>query len=437
MKVFVNDKLIETNKQYTILQLCSSIGIEIPRFCYHSKLTIAANCRMCLIQVEDSIKPIASCAMGLMEGMRIHTNTSLVKKIRESVLEFLLINHPLDCPICDQGGECDLQDQTLIFGSDRGRFYEKKRAVKDFQAGFLIKTFMTRCIHCTRCIRFNSEIEKNSTLGALGRGQSMKISNYISNILTSPLSGNLIDICPVGALTSKPYAFTARPWELRTVFSVDVSDEFFSQIRIDSRGQEIMRIIPSNLDSTNTDWLSDKARFMFDGLTYQRILKPLSFSEVKKWKDVLVLLSCLILKHSMLFSRQKNIFLDKKRIELELLFHRKRMALFLYKTIEILSIYSKLEKNYLAKAKKNILLYKTSGLTENVLFFNKVLTINKSKVFTIGIFFTQETLRLSFLNRCYHAFLRGKIIPLCKKEDYSSNFANFIFFSRKDNYVFF
>ena len=265
----------------------------------------------------------------------------------------------------------------------------------------------------------------------------MKISNYISNILTSPLSGNLIDICPVGALTSKPYAFTARPWELRTVFSVDVSDEFFSQIRIDSRGQEIMRIIPSNLDSTNTDWLSDKARFMFDGLTYQRILKPLSFNEVKKWKDALVLLSCLTLKHSMLFSRQKNIFLDKKRIELELLFPRKRLALFPYKTIEILSIYGKLEKNYLAKTKKNILLYKVSGLTENVLFFNKVLTINKSKVFTIGVFFTQETLRLSFLNRCYHTFLCGKIIPLYKKQDYFSNFASFIFFSRKDNYVFF
>lgn len=253
MKVYVNNKVIETKENFTILQLCSKIGIEIPRFCYHSRLSIAANCRMCLIQVEDSVKPIASCAMGLTEGIRVHTNTTLVKRVRESVLEFLLINHPLDCPICDQGGECDLQDQTLVFGSDRGRFYEKKRAVKDFYAGPLVKTFMTRCIHCTRCIRYNSEIEKNSTFGALGRGQEMRIGFFVKKTLNSPLAGNLVDICPVGALTSKPYAFTSRPWELRTVGSIDCSDNSYSKIRLDIRGQEIMRILPLDLDSKSGD----------------------------------------------------------------------------------------------------------------------------------------------------------------------------------------
>ena len=211
MKFYINNKLVETKKVYTIIQICSKIGIEIPRFCYHSKLSIAANCRMCLVQLENSLKPVASCAVSVLEGMSVYTNTNLVKKIRESVLEFLLINHPLDCPICDQGGECDLQDQTLIFGSDRGRFYEKKRAVKDLYVGNLIKTFMTRCIHCTRCIRFSDEISKEFNLGVLGRGNMMKITTYFVDSIKSPLSGNLIDICPVGALTSKPYAFTSRP----------------------------------------------------------------------------------------------------------------------------------------------------------------------------------------------------------------------------------
>lgn len=208
---YLNNKLVTSDSRYTILQASSAVGVEIPRFCYHPALSVAANCRMCLVEVLDSPKPLASCAMQVTAGSRVNTLSFFVKKAREATLEFLLINHPLDCPICDQGGECDLQDQTLIFGSDRGRFYEKKKAVKNFFAGWLIKTFMTRCIHCTRCVRFNSEIEFENKIGVLGRGGSMKISNFVNTKLNSGLSGNLADLCPVGALVSKPYSFTARP----------------------------------------------------------------------------------------------------------------------------------------------------------------------------------------------------------------------------------
>lgn len=211
LSFYLNNKLVISDTKYTILQASSSVGVEIPRFCYHPNLSVAANCRMCLVEVQGSNKPVASCAMQVTPESRVTTLSFFVKKTREAVLEFLLINHPLDCPICDQGGECDLQDQTLIFGSDRGRFYEKKRAVKNFFAGWLVKTFMTRCIHCTRCVRFNSEIEGESKIGILGRGGSMKISNFVNNKLNSGFSGNLVDLCPVGALVSKPYSFTARP----------------------------------------------------------------------------------------------------------------------------------------------------------------------------------------------------------------------------------
>ncbi|KAK9824361.1 hypothetical protein WJX72_009711 [[Myrmecia] bisecta] len=254
---------------------CDAAGIDIPRFCYHQRLSIAGNCRMCLVEVEKSPKPVASCAMPAGPGMKIKTDTPLVKKAREGVMEFLLINHPLDCPICDQGGECDLQDQAMHFGSDRGRFTEMKRAVDDKNLGPLVKTVMTRCIHCTRCVRFATEIAGVQDMGITGRGRDSEVGTYVDKLLTSELSGNVIDLCPVGALTSKPFAFTARNWELKNTESVDVSDALGANIRIDSRGAEVMRIVPRLNEDVNEEWISDKARFQYDGLKRQRLSVPL------------------------------------------------------------------------------------------------------------------------------------------------------------------
>jgi NADH-quinone oxidoreductase chain G len=258
----------------TALQACESVGIEVPRFCYHERLSIAGNCRMCLVEIEKTPKPVASCAMPLMEGMKIYTDTPLVKKARESVLEFLLLNHPLDCPICDQGGECDLQDQALVFGSDRSRFYETKRTVEDKNYGPLVKTIMTRCIHCTRCVRFATEIAGVEDLGCTGRGNETEIGTYIGSTLNSELSGNVIDLCPVGALTAKPHAFTSRPWEIRSAHSIDPTDGLGSNIKIDFRGNEIIRILPRFQEQINEEWISDKVRFLYDGIKRQRIGNP-------------------------------------------------------------------------------------------------------------------------------------------------------------------
>ena len=257
----------------TVLQACEVAGREIPRFCYHDRLSIAGNCRMCLVEIEKAPKPVASCAMPAADGMIVHTKTPGVHKARKGVMEFLLINHPLDCPICDQGGECDLQDQAVAYGTDGSRFAENKRAVEDKYIGPLIKTVMTRCIHCTRCVRFACEVAGTPELGAAGRGEDMEITTYLEHAMTSELSGNVIDLCPVGALTSKPYAFTARSWELEHTQSVDVMDALGSAIRIDTRGQEVMRILPRTFDAINEEWLSDKSRFIWDGLKNQRLDK--------------------------------------------------------------------------------------------------------------------------------------------------------------------
>jgi len=292
-KVYVNDVEVFMKQGSTALQACEAVGIEVPRFCYHERLSIAGNCRMCLVEIEKTPKPVASCAMPLMEGMKIYTDTPLVKKAREAVLEFLLLNHPLDCPICDQGGECDLQDQALIFGSDRSRFYETKRTVEDKNYGPLVKTIMTRCIHCTRCVRFATEIAGIEDLGATGRGNETEIGTYIGSTMKSELSGNVIDLCPVGALTSKPYAFTSRPWEIKSSNSVDTSDGLGSNTRIDFRGTEVLRILPRLHEDINEEWISDKTRFSYDGLKLQRITSPkgvFSLAEKKTkltWKEVL------------------------------------------------------------------------------------------------------------------------------------------------------
>jgi NADH-quinone oxidoreductase subunit G len=281
-KLIINDKAVEVDDGLNLLQACELAGEEIPRFCYHERLSIAGNCRMCLVEVVGMPKPVASCHMAVndlrpgRDGAPpvIRTDSAVVKKAREGVMEFLLINHPLDCPICDQGGECDLQDQAMMYGVDGSRYRENKRAVEDKNIGPLIKTIMTRCIHCTRCVRFMTEVAGVAELGAIGRGEDMEITTYLERGMTSELSGNVIDLCPVGALTSKPYAFKARPWELRKTESIDVMDGLGSNIRVDARGREILRILPRNNDGVNEEWISDKTRFVWDGLRRARLDRP-------------------------------------------------------------------------------------------------------------------------------------------------------------------
>jgi len=273
--VTINGKAVTIPDGLTIIQACEIADVEVPRFCYHERLAIAGNCRMCLVEVEGMPpKPVASCAMPASDGMKIHTDTPMVKKAREGVMEFLLANHPLDCPICDQGGECDLQDQAYQYGRGKSQYHEHKRAVKDKNMGPLIKTQMTRCIHCTRCARFIEDVAGTCEIGAVNRGENMEITTYLEHGIKSELSGNIIDLCPVGALTSKPYAFKARSWELRKTESIDVMDAVGSNIRIDSRGVEVMRILPRLNEEINEEWISDKTRFCYDGLKYQRLDKP-------------------------------------------------------------------------------------------------------------------------------------------------------------------
>ncbi len=273
-KAIVNGKEIEFEDGMTVLQACEIAKVEIPRFCYHEKLSIAGNCRMCLVELEKSPKPVASCAMPATDGMNIKTNTPFVEKARKGVMEFLLANHPLDCPVCDQGGECDLQDQSMYYGIDKSRFKENKRDVPDKNMGPLIKTQMTRCIHCTRCIRFATEIAGVTEIGAIGRGENMEISTYLEKSMQSELSANVIDLCPVGALTSKPYAFEARPWELKKTESIDVMDAVGSNIRVDTYGWEVKRILPRLNEEINEEWISDKTRYSCDGLLKQRLDTP-------------------------------------------------------------------------------------------------------------------------------------------------------------------
>ncbi len=294
-KIIINGKEIEFEKGMTVLQACELADVEIPRFCYHEKLSIAGNCRMCLVELEKSPKPIASCAMPAAEGMNIKTNTHLVEKARKGVMEFLLANHPLDCPVCDQGGECDLQDQSMYYGVDKSRFIENKRQVKEKYMGPLIKTQMTRCIHCTRCVRFATEVAGVPEIGAIGRGENMEITTYLEKAMESELSANVIDLCPVGALTSKPYAFEARPWELKKTESIDVMDAVGSNIRIDTYNWEVKRILPRLNNDINEEWISDKTRYSCDGLLKQRLDVPYIKKDNKlqksNWDEAITLLA--------------------------------------------------------------------------------------------------------------------------------------------------
>ncbi|WP_312529966.1 NADH-quinone oxidoreductase subunit NuoG, partial [Paracoccus sp. (in: a-proteobacteria)] len=282
-KIKIDDKIIEVDPNMTLIQACEAAGVEVPRFCYHERLSIAGNCRMCLVEVVGGPpKPAASCAMQVKDlrpgpdgaPSEVKTNSPMVRKAREGVMEFLLINHPLDCPICDQGGECDLQDQAMAYGVDFSRYREPKRATEDLNLGPLVETHMTRCISCTRCVRFTTEVAGITQMGQTGRGEDSEITSYLNETLDSNLQGNIIDLCPVGALVSKPYAFTARPWELTKTESIDVMDALCSNIRVDTKGREVMRILPRNNDGVNEEWISDKTRFVWDGLRRQRLDKP-------------------------------------------------------------------------------------------------------------------------------------------------------------------
>ncbi len=323
-KITIDNQEIEFENGMTVMQACEQAGSEIPRFCYHEKLSIAGNCRMCLVEMEKAPKPVASCAMPAADGMVIKTNSEIVKKARKGVMEFLLINHPLDCPICDQGGECDLQDQAMYYGFDKTRYEENKRAVQNKNMGPLVKTIMTRCIHCTRCVRFSTEVAGVDDIGLLGRGENAEITTYLEKTIDSELSGNVIDLCPVGALTSKPYAFKSRPWELNKTETYDVFDGIGSSIRIDTRGKKVLRALPRINEEINEEWISDKSRFAIDGLSRQRLdtvyIKKSGKLQKSNWDDAITKIKLEIIKRE-----QKNtLILSGKFTDIETIYASKK-----------------------------------------------------------------------------------------------------------------
>lgn len=368
IEIYINNIKLKVKKNLTVLQACNNFKIEIPKFCFQENLEISGNCRMCLVEIENSPKPIASCAMPLIPNMKIFTDTPLVQKARESVLEFLLINHPLDCPICDQASECDLQDQTMIFGSDRSRFFFKKRSVEDKYCGPFIKTIMTRCIHCTRCVRFANEICGIDDLGITGRGNKTEINFYYSTIFNSEFSGNLVDLCPVGALTSKPYAFKARSWELKKKEGIDVLDSLGSNIKIDIFNNEIVRILPKTNFNINKEWISNKTRYFFDSLKYQRLKYPLLKDNKNKFYKISWLKALNIIN-------KKLIKTDSSKIKCIIGNLTDFESLFLLKKnlnkFGILNIHY---ENFLKNKKIRI----NSDLTSNFLFNNTLKSIEES-----------------------------------------------------------
>jgi NADH-quinone oxidoreductase chain G len=375
IKVFVNNKAVLVPKNTSALEACESIGVAVPRFCYHERLNVAGNCRMCLVEIEKAPKPIASCAFPVAPNMRIFTDTPLVQKARENVLEFLLLNHPLDCPICDQGGECDLQEQTAVFGSDRSRYFYAKRGVEDKNCGPLIKTIMTRCIHCTRCVRFFQDIAGQEDFGTTLRGKETEIGTYIGKNLTSELSGNIIDLCPVGALTSKPYAFTARPWELKSVETIDINDSIGSNIKLSFKETEVLRILPALNDTLNEEWISDKTRFSFDGLKISRIGQPYTAENniLKKvsWKNALIIFN-------ELFSAKKNkIIICGNNLDLE--------------TLELLKITSEtlnipiITENYLSNDSSCMVFSKSNSTFDDILESDLCLTVGTNVRFEAAL----------------------------------------------------
>jgi NADH-quinone oxidoreductase subunit G len=393
LKLKINNIEVEVEEGLTVLQACEMAGVEIPRFCYHEKLSIAGNCRMCLVEMEKSPKPVASCAMPAAEGMNIKTNTEFVEKARKGVMEFLLANHPLDCPVCDQGGECDLQDQSMFYGVDKSRYKENKREVSEKNMGPLIKTQMTRCIHCTRCVRFATEIAGVPEVGAIGRGEDMEITTYLEQSMQSELSANVVDLCPVGALTSKPYVFEARPWELKKTESIDVMDAIGSSIRVDTYGWEVKRILPRINEDINEEWISNKTRYACDGLLNQRLDVPyIKYNgkfEKASWNEVFNIIK----------SKFKNIDKDKicgitgDLVNMETLYLFKE---FFNKTLGSENIESRTDHTYLNPEKR-----------ENYLFNSTINGIEQADfIFLIG---TNPRYEATMLNaRIRKAYLQNK-----------------------------
>lgn len=368
IEIYINNIKLKVNKNLTVLQACNNFKIEIPKFCFQENLQIAGNCRMCLVEIENSPKPVASCAMPLMSNMKIFTNTPLVQKARESVLEFLLINHPLDCPICDQASECDLQDQTMIFGSDRSRFFFNKRSVEDKYCGPFIKTIMTRCIHCTRCVRFANEICGIDDLGTTGRGNKTEINFYYPKIFNSEFSGNLVDLCPVGALTSKPYSFKARSWELKKKEGIDILDSIGSNIKIDIFNNEIVRILPKTNFNINKEWISNKTRYCFDSLKYQRLKYPLLKDNKNKFHKISWLQALNLINQKLITIDSSNIkSIIGNLTDLESLFLLKKIL----NKLGILNIHY---ENFLNNQNIKI----NSDITSNFLFNNTLKSIEES-----------------------------------------------------------
>ena len=412
LKLKVNDIEVEVDDGLTVLQACEKAGVEIPRFCYHEKLSIAGNCRMCLVELEKSPKPVASCAMPAAEGMNIKTNTALVEKARKGVMEFLLANHPLDCPVCDQGGECDLQDQSMFYGVDKSRYKENKRKVSEKNMGPLIKTQMTRCIHCTRCVRFATEVAGVPEIGAIGRGEDMQITTYLEQSMQSELSANVVDLCPVGALTSKPYIFEARPWELNKTESIDVMDAIGSNIRVDTYGWEVKRILPRINEDINEEWISDKTRYACDGLLSQRLdvpyIKYNSKFEKASWNEVFNLIK----------SKFNNTDKDKicgmsgDLVNMETLYIFKE---FFNKTLGSNNVESRCDHSYLNPQKR-----------ENYLFNSTINGIEEADfIFLVG---SNPRYEATILNaRIRKAYLQNKtkIISLNEVGDLTYPYASF------------
>ena len=402
LKLKINDFDIEVEDGLTVLQACESAGVEIPRFCYHEKLSIAGNCRMCLVEMEKSPKPIASCAMPAADGMVIKTNTEKVEKSRKGVMEFLLANHPLDCPVCDQGGECDLQDQSMFYGLDKSRFKENKRYVPEKYMGPLIKTQMTRCIHCTRCIRFATEVAGVPELGAIGRGENMQITTYLEKAMTSEMSANVIDLCPVGALTSKPYIFEARPWELKKTETIDVMDAIGSNIRVDTYGWEVKRVLPRINEEINEEWISDKTRYACDGLKNQRLDTPYFKNKNKfekiSWKEAYIKIFDIISKTS----SEKISGITGDMTNMETLYAIKE---FFEKTIKSKNLDSRSESYYVNSSNRSNYIFnsKITGIEDSDL----IILIGTNPRYEATIL--NSRIRKSYLNNNIDIFSIGNV----------------------------
>jgi NADH dehydrogenase (ubiquinone) Fe-S protein 1 len=401
-----------------LLQFCEEVELVIPRFCYHDELSVAGNCRMCLIEVVHSPKPVISCGCMLTKEMKVFTNSTLVKKAREYVMEFLLINHPLDCPICDQGGECDLQDQSFVYGSDRGRFKEIKRAVEDIDLGPFIKTIMNRCIHCTRCIRFSKEILNIHSLSMLGRGRESEVGTYYNQDYLHELSGNVIDLCPVGALTSKPYAFSARPWELYSMETIDVLNSFCSDIKVDVKGNEVMRILPITDKIYKTDWISDSIRFCFDGFKKDRLVNPLIYDMKENffyscsWEFSFFMIQK-IKSYQLTFFKGDNMDVATISLINELI----RTSMFFYqynkKTSSVDNINQfLLNRNEAISDKKNITIFLNTNMKKNNPVLDSIIKKKKNlfKFFYIGtsVRHNYEINHLSLKKNIFYSILKGK-----------------------------